>query len=221
MNLEIRYANAGDLSYIDHLQKKNAEELAFYPKAVFEREISNQRILLALVNNQHAGYLYHGAMGLDKVNKIHQACIEYDLRGQWYGAGLVNQLEAMNKIVSSDGLSLRCGSDIAANQFWQRMGFSCIDIQHGGVRRMRDINVWYKSISEGLFSVDHIEPSTKKKDASIWTKRKNKSQSSMLRGKALLDYRNAILSEHGEISGNGSGNHGNDGTKKGVDAPHF
>lgn len=196
MDLKIRYATSDDLTYVDHLQKKNAEELAFYPKAVFEREVVNQRILLALVNNQHAGYLYHGSMGLDKVNKIHQACIEYDLRGQWYGAGLVAQLESMNKLVGADGISLRCGSDIAANQFWQRMGFNCIDIRLGGVRRMRDINVWYKPISESLFSVEHINPSAKKKDASVWAKRKNKSQSSMLRGKALLDYRNAIVSEH-------------------------
>ena len=199
MELEIRYAVLSDLTYVDHLQKKNAEELAFYPKAVFEREVENQRILLALVNNQHAGYLYHGAMGLDKVNKIHQACIEYDLRGQWYGAGLVSQLESMNQVVGADGISLRCGSDIAANQFWQRMGFSCIDIKPGGVRRMRDINVWYKAIKAGLFAVDHIEPSDKKKDASIWAKRKNKSQSSMLRGKALLDYRNAIIAEHQDL----------------------
>lgn len=198
MDLQVRYAVKADLSYVDALQKKNAEELAFYPKAVFEREVDNQRILLALVNNQHAGYLYHGSIGLDKVNKIHQACIEYDLRGQWYGAGLVTQLESMNKLVGADGISLRCGSDIAANQFWQRMGFSCIDIRPGGVRRMRDINVWYKPVTEGLFDVNHIEPSAKKKDASIWAKRKNKSQSIMLRGKALLDYRNAIVSEHEE-----------------------
>ena len=201
MDLKVRYAVTSDLSYIDALQKKNAEELSFYPKTVFEREIDQQRILLALVNNQHAGYLYHGAMSFDKVNKIHQACIEYDLRGQWYGAGLVNQLESMNKIISSDGISLRCGSDIAANQFWLRMGFSCIDIRPGGVRRMRDINVWYKPLKEGLFPVSHIEPSFKKKDASIWAKRKNKSISSMLRGKALLDYRNAILMEHEDNGG--------------------
>ena len=55
MELDIRYAGKEDLKYIDHLQKKNAEELAFYPAVVFEREIDNERILLALVNKQHAG----------------------------------------------------------------------------------------------------------------------------------------------------------------------
>ena len=61
MKLDIRYADQNDLKFIDYLQKKNAEDLSFYPKQVFERELDNQRILLALVNNQHAGYLYHGS----------------------------------------------------------------------------------------------------------------------------------------------------------------
>jgi len=196
MKLDIRYANQNDLKFIDYLQKKNAEDLSFYPKQVFERELDNQRILLALVNNQHAGYLYHGSFS--SVNlKIHQACIEYDLRGNWYGAGLVNTLEDMCKINFKKGISLRCGSDISANRFWQLMDFRCIDIQQGGVRRMRDINVWYKELEKDMFGFESLEPSKKEKDASIWRKRKkDKTQNSMLRGKALLDYRKSIVEEH-------------------------
>tara|TARA_Y100000114_G_C11697148_1_gene296578 strand:- start:308 stop:907 length:600 start_codon:yes stop_codon:yes gene_type:complete len=196
MKLDIRYANQNDLKFIDYLQKKNAEDLSFYPKQVFERELDKQRILLALVNNQHAGYLYHGSFS--SVNlKIHQACIEYDLRGNWYGAGLVNTLEDMCKINFKKGISLRCGSDISANRFWQLMDFRCIDIQQGGVRRMRDINVWYKELEKDMFGFESLEPSKKEKDASIWRKRKkDKTQNSMLRGKALLDYRKSIVEEH-------------------------
>ena len=62
MELKIRYSEKSDLTFIDHLQKQNAEDLSFYPKQVFEREIDKQRILLALVNNAHAGYLYHGSL---------------------------------------------------------------------------------------------------------------------------------------------------------------
>ena len=199
MELEIRYASVDDLVFIDYLQKKNAEELAFYPTQVFEREIDKERILLALVNNQHAGYLYHGSMSVDRPLKIHQACIEYDLRGNWYGAGLVNMLEGLGQMSYISGISLRCGSDIAANRFWDLMGFKCVDIQAGGVRRMRDINVWFKQTKADLFGDQPsivLEPSTKKKDASFWAKRnKDKSQNSMLRGKALLQYRKQILEE--------------------------
>ena len=170
--IEIRYADKNDLVFIDYLQKKNAEDLSFYPKVVFEREVENKRLLLALVNKQHAGYLYHGAIEVYKPIKIHQACIEYDLRGNWYGAGLVGTIEDIGKLINAQGISLRCGSDIAANSFWKLMGFKCIDIQPGGIRRMRDINVWFKQITEDMFGdeIDDslaIEPSTKKKDLSL------------------------------------------------------
>tara|TARA_R110000824_G_scaffold193830_2_gene376256 strand:- start:406 stop:1002 length:597 start_codon:yes stop_codon:yes gene_type:complete len=198
MQLDIRYAKRIDLTYVDHLQKKNAEDLSFYPRQVFEREAEKNRILLALVNNQHAGYLYHGSFNSNDL-RIHQACIEYDLRGNWYGAGLVNTLEDMSKINFKNGISLRCGSDIAANRFWKLMGFKCIDIQEGGIRRMRDINVWYKELVPDLFGFDSLEPSKKEKDASIWRNRKkDKKQSRMLRGKALLDYRKIIIEEQEE-----------------------
>tara|TARA_R100000655_G_scaffold107647_1_gene158362 strand:+ start:73 stop:690 length:618 start_codon:yes stop_codon:yes gene_type:complete len=199
MELEIKYASRNDLTYIDHLQKKNSNDLSFYPGVVFEREVDKERILLALVNKQHAGYLYHGKMAMDCALRIHQACIEYDLRGNWYGAGLVKFLEDLGKINHIGSISLRCGSDISANRFWELMGFSCIDIQPGGVSRMRDINVWYKQIIEDLFGSKPsvvLEPSTKKKDMSIWRKKKKgTSQNKMLRGKALLQYRQKILDQ--------------------------
>ena len=44
LDLDVRYAELSDLTFIDYLQKKNAEDLSFYPKQVFEREIPNERI---------------------------------------------------------------------------------------------------------------------------------------------------------------------------------
>lgn len=194
MDLAVKYATQSCIKYIDHLQRKNAEELSFYPLMVFEREIDNNRILLAYVNGEPAGYLYHGSMSLDKDCKIHQACIEYDLRGNWYGAGLCKQLEELAFIAGSKLISLRCGSDIAANAFWSNMGFDCVAITQGGVRRMRDINVWHKLLSNDFFGFDKLTPSTKKKSQKIWSKRKkDMKQNSMLRGKALLDYRKMIV----------------------------
>lgn len=190
MDLKVRYADKKDLIFIDYLQKKNAEDLSFYPNVVLEREVDNQRILLALVNNEHAGYLYHGSIRLDYPLKIHQACIEYDLRGNWYGAGLCSELEKIAYIGGSKTISLRCGSDIAANNFWKNMGFDCVAITPGGVRRMRDINVWQKLLGQDLFGFTSIEPSNKKKSTKVWRQRdKSVKQNSMLRGKALLEYR--------------------------------
>jgi hypothetical protein len=199
MELKIRYAIKSDLVFIDHLQKKNAEDLSFYPKVVLEREVDNERILLALVNNEHAGYLYHGSIRLDYPLRIHQACITYDLRGNWYGAGLCGELEKIGTLGGSKNISLRCGSDIAANLFWANMGYECVAITKGGARRMRDINVWQKLLSNDLFGFESITPSNKKKSAKLWGKRnKSVKQSSMLRGKALLDYRNLLENEEND-----------------------
>jgi len=200
MDIKIVTAKEKDLVFIDSLQKKNAEELAFYPRSAFDREVQNKRIILALVNNEPAGYLYHGAW--DAFCKIHQACITYDLRGKLYGAELVRNFINECSLHGVMTITLRCGSDIEANGFWQAMGFYCEAVTKGGIRRMRDINCWRIDLDPSLFSVC-VTASNRKQDASIWRKRntllkdeqiltgKNFSKG-FARGKILKDYRTVL-----------------------------
>tara|TARA_R100001594_G_C3953830_1_gene243678 strand:+ start:134 stop:739 length:606 start_codon:yes stop_codon:yes gene_type:complete len=183
-----------DLLYIDDLQKKNAEELAFYPKTAFEREIQNRRILIAKINNAPAGYLYHGAFR-EKL-KIHQACIQYDVRGFLYGSQLVRFLIQLAEKFQCLSITLRCGSDINANKFWEAMGFYCEGITKGGVRRMRDINCWRFDLQKPLF-ITEVNPSSKKANSSIWRKSKNNNQNlnggkRFLRGRGMKLYRQSL-----------------------------
>jgi hypothetical protein len=184
--IEVRPAVAKDLVYIDSLQRANLEALSFYPRVVFEREIENSRIVLALLNSEPAGYLYHGAFA--PVLKIHQACIQYDARGHLYGAQLVSWLINMCQRANVCSISLRCGSDIAANAFWKAMGFHCQAVTPGGVRRMRDINNWRLDVSPQLFVIP-VDPSDRKQDASLWRRHKDGTQSQFMRGDALKKYR--------------------------------
>ena len=195
-DIDVQPATLADLTYIDHLQKKNAEDLAFYPRMAFEREIGQQRILLARVNGEPAGYIYHGAFRQQL--KIHQACIEYDLRGQLYGAALIRHLRQLAQAAAVQEITLRCGSDIEANGFWKAMGFHCIAIGKGGARRMRDINVWCNRLAPGLWDIGNeaIKPSSRKKDARQWARarRQGASSSRFLRGGNMLEYRREIES---------------------------
>lgn len=193
--IEVDVAQPSDVVFIDSLQKVNAEELSFYPKVVFEREILASRILLARVNGDPAGYIYHGAFA--QILKIHQACIEYDLRGQLYGAQLVRFLEDIADKFDVMSITLRCGSNIPANGFWQAMGFYCQAVTPGGVRRMRDINNWRKDISPQLF-VDSVQHSKKQSDASLWRKHKGEKKSQFMRGKQLNEYRREIIAKSEE-----------------------
>lgn len=193
-SLTVAPATLADLPYIDSLQRKNAEELSFYPMAAFEREVPLMRVLLARVNDEPAGYLYHGALS-SPTCKIHQACIQYDLRGYLYGAALVRQLTDLCNVSGSHAITLRCGSDIAANGFWEAMGFECEAVTPGGVRRMRDINAWRLTLGDALFSIA-VAPSERKQDASLWRATKDGTRSQFMRGAAMRAYRAELESKY-------------------------
>jgi hypothetical protein len=182
------------LKYIDALQKKNAEALSFYPTSVFEREEEKGRLFLGLLNNEPCGYLYAGAQ-TDKDVKLHQVCIQYDARRRLYGAMIASVMEQYASEGKATTITLRCGFDLEANDFWKSLGYSCIAHRTGGVRRMRTINVWRKWLRPELFETLAIEPAFGKVDASLW--RKNKQTgivSQFVRGKKMEDYRATLIS---------------------------
>ena len=180
------------LKYVDELQRKNAESLSFYPMQVVERESIKGRIFLGLLNNQPCGYIYMGAVGGDV--KIHQVCIQYDARRKLYGASLVVAVEDCANKYYSQSITLRCGFDLEANEFWRDMGYNCLKIVAGGIRRMREINIWRKQLQPNLFDDVHIEPAVGKADATIWRKHKKTGIITQFhRGKKLAEYRAEIL----------------------------
>ena len=180
------------LIYIDSLQKKNSEALSFYPTQVFEREKQNGRLYLGLLNGEPSGYIYVGASGGDV--KCHQVCIQYDARRRLYGAMLVVALENYANESLSNSITLRCGFDLDANKFWKEMGYNCIAVKQGGIRRNRKINVWRKYLQPQLFAPEWVEPVKGKTDSSIWRKHKQTGLvSSFDRGQKLKDYRLKLI----------------------------
>lgn len=179
------------LTYIDDLQRKNAEALSFYPLQVFEREAEKGRLFLGLLNGHPCGHIYAGAQGGDV--KCHQVCIQYDARRRLYGAMLVQALEDYAE--GSLSITLRCGFDLDANLFWKSLDYKCIAVVDGGIRRMRKINVWRKDLQPRLFEEVAVEPAVGKTDASIWRKHKDTGIVTQFhRGRALADYRARIIS---------------------------
>lgn len=186
------------VAYVDGLQKKNAEALSFYPRQVFEREAEKGRIFLALLNGEPCGYIYAGAQGRDV--KCHQVCIQYDARRRCYGAALVQVLEEYASTAKASTITLRCGFDLDANQFWGSMGYGVVLVVNGGIRRMRRINVWQKQLTPDLFQPIYIEPEVGKTSAAVWVKHKNTGiVTGFSRGKKLQQYRAIVLSGLEEV----------------------
>jgi len=187
------------IDYIDGLQRKNAEALSFYPRQVFEREQAKGRLFLGMLNGEPCGYLYVGAQGRDV--KCHQVCIQYDARRRLYGAAIVAVMEEYATEGNAASITLRCGFDLDANDFWKSLGYACVAHHIGGVRRMRTINVWRKQLRPELFETLAIEPAAGVVDASLW--RKNKQTGTVtqfVRGKAMRDYRALLVNGEKESS---------------------
>lgn len=181
------------IDFVDGLQKANAEALSFYPRAVFEREQKLGRLFLGLLNGQPCGYIYAGAQGRDV--KLHQVCIQYDARRRFYGGALVQVMEAYANDGKASTVTLRCGFDIEANDFWRAMGYGVVAVHDGGIRRMRRINVWQKQLSPGLFEPVYVEPERGKTSASVWAKHKQTGiVTQFIRGKRMQQYRALVLS---------------------------
>jgi hypothetical protein len=180
------------IDYIDGLQRKNAEALAFYPRQVFEREQAKGRLFLGMLNGEPCGYLYVGAKSQDI--KCHQVCIQYDARRKLYGAAIVAVMEQYASEANAASITLRCGFDLDANEFWKELGYFCLAHQIGGVRRMRTINVWRKQLRPELFETIAIEPAVGVADASLWRKNKQTGLvTQFVRGKAMRDYRAKLI----------------------------
>lgn len=184
-------AHPSMIDYIDGLQKKNAEALSFYPRAVFEREQASGRLFLGMLNGEPCGYVYAGAQGRDV--KLHQVCIQYDARRRWYGAALAQVVEAYAQEGKASTVTLRCGFDIDANEFWKALGYGVVAIRDGGIRRMRKINVWQKQLTPDLFQPIYLEPAKGKTSASVWAKHKSTGLvSQFVRGRRMDQYRTII-----------------------------
>lgn len=180
------------IEYVDSLQKKNAEALSFYPRAVFEREQAAGRLFLGLLNGEPCGYVYAGAQGPDV--KLHQVCIQYDARRRWYGAALVQVIEAYANEGMASTVTLRCGFDIEANDFWRSLSYGCVAVRQGGIRRMRQINVWQKQLTPDLFQPIYVEPAKGKTSAAVWAKHKSTGLvSQFVRGRRMDQYRMHVI----------------------------
>lgn len=181
------------VEYVDSLQRKNVDALSFYPRVVFEREIENGRIFLGLLNGEPCGYIYTGSGSRGNV-RCHQVAIEYDVRRRLYGAALVVAMEDYASQVKASEITLRCGFDLDANEFWKSLGYSCVNVVDGGIRRMRRINIWKKFLQPNMFSSLIVEPESGRQDATFWAKHKQTGiVNQFSRGKRLTDYRVLLL----------------------------
>ena len=148
------------VSYIDKLQRANADDLAFYPLTTLQDALASGHVIHCSENNEPAGYLWFGALSGGKDVVIYQACVDYEARRRSLGYGMVAELIGIARAAGMTGIRLKCASSSDSNEFWQAAGFYCTRTTKGGIKRGRDINYYRTDLLQPLFTLDPITPSS-------------------------------------------------------------
>jgi hypothetical protein len=163
--ISIRPAVLSDVPFMDSLQKMHTKMVGFMPTAQFEGNIKANRVLIAeeIADNgarEPIGY----CLGADRYFKhddvgiIYQMNVKPGRQRSLVGAMLLKaQFER-----SAYGCKLYCcwcAQDIAANKFWEAMGFVPLAFRTGSASKSRIHIFWQKRIRSGDVSTPWWFPS--------------------------------------------------------------
>ena len=131
--VSVRLATPEDLPWIDGLQKKNAKAVGFQFMAALQKRVEKGDMIVAeLSDGERVGYL----MGTDRyyqrddVGIIYQICIEEKYRRSLV-AGMLLQAQFDKSAYGCRLYCCWCAQDLAANRFWEAMGFVPIAFRTG------------------------------------------------------------------------------------------
>jgi len=151
VNVTIRAGVQGDVPFLDSLQKLHSKQVGWMPRAQFEGKIKLGHVLIAQDQaKQPVGYCIGNDQYFkhDDVGIIYQMNVLPNRQRGLIGATLLKaQFER-----SAYGCKLYCcwcAQDIAANRFWESMGFLPLAFRTGSAAKSRVHIFWQKRIRLG------------------------------------------------------------------------
>jgi hypothetical protein len=150
-NVTVRTAVLSDVPFMDSLQKMHTKMVGWMPTAQFEGNIKAGRVIIAEdESKQPVGYCIASDRYFkrDDVGIVYQMNVLPGKQRGFVGASLLKaQFER-----SAYGCKLYCcwcAQDIAANKFWEAMGFVPLAFRTGSASKSRVHIFWQKRIRQG------------------------------------------------------------------------
>ncbi|MGI9012846.1 MAG: GNAT family N-acetyltransferase [Phycisphaerales bacterium] len=155
VNIHIRKAIPGDqrdFDFIDALQKKHSKAVGFQYRQTYEVEIAKGNILIAEGGNSAGkplGFMFarNRYMKRNDTMLIVQLAVAESEWRSLIGASLVRGLFDQAHY-SCTLCSLWCAQDLAANHFWESLGFRPLAFRAGSEKKRRIHIYWQKRIRE-------------------------------------------------------------------------
>ena len=134
-DMVIRDALPNDWPYIQWLTRQESYALGWLPRQWFDRvwglhpKAFRAWILLCEVNRDAVGYCaVSPAFKPPYYGRIYQMAVQADARRHEYGTFLADVAHRLVIQNGGNGTTLRCASELPANQFWDALGFHLIDV---------------------------------------------------------------------------------------------
>src|SRR5687767_3637921 len=157
VNIAVRVATMADLPFLDGLQKQHSKALGYFPTKQFEGYIEMGGVLVAEPSTEYSvpsteakplGYVISRDRYLkrDELGVIYQLCIAPGYQRGLIGASLIKAVFER----SAYGCKLYCcwcAQDLAANYFWESLGFVPIAFRAGSTGKRRVHIFWQRRIT--------------------------------------------------------------------------
>ena len=145
----IRLASAGDIRFIDDLQKRFANCLGFLPKVAIENLLGEGHIRLAEENDDPAGYILSRPRlrWQPLMRSITQAAVAMDAQRRHHGLALLARIESESRAMGLLAIQACCAIGLDSNDFWRAAGFIPIVHMRPANVRGREIICWRKPLS--------------------------------------------------------------------------
>lgn len=143
--MNLRKATLSDLDAIKRLYSQNSRELGFVLRPSLIKSIDLQEIILAEDINLVGAVHYHHRR--DKQTTLYHIAVASEQRRQRVGWHLINALLADCRQLQMQKILLKCPEELAANVFYEAVGFKLSGVETGKRRRL---NVWTYELGECL-----------------------------------------------------------------------
>ena len=128
---EIRDIRAEDISSVKAIADANRVALGFNTRKRFEEIVQQERGFVAIADNRVIGFLIFRHRKADLQTTLSDICVHQEYRDRHIGKQLITTLlqECMKK--SRSFIQLKCPANLAANEFYRKLGFELHAIEAG------------------------------------------------------------------------------------------
>lgn len=140
----VRSAQSNDITLIKKIADANRLALGFLPLVKVSDAVEQQRVLVLQSPHQLAGFVIFRHRKIDQQTTLSDICVANEWRGQAGGKLLMQALYRQCMELDREFILLKCPVDLAANSFYERVGFRHTATEAG---RRRPLNVWQLDIN--------------------------------------------------------------------------